>query len=321
MCALEVARRRRHRHQQPRPGGLQRRHRAHVRAARRHPGGQDRRVGVRLSRPRAARRARARRRRRRARRGVAHARARPRGRAARAARASSPSSDRGAPRCRKAAITFLVALLGAVIGAGAVLLASAAATATRRRSSSSRRARLSNPTKGGLTPRAIYRRDAPGVVFIRARITEDGQTGEASGSGLRHRPRRLDRHERARRRRRQDRDREVLRREGQDGEGRRHRPLDRHRAAARRPRRPRPARRSQLGSSKDVQVGDPALAIGNPFGLERTLTTGVISAVGRSIPSLQRDFDIDERPADRRRDQPRQLRRAAARRRAAASSA
>jgi S1-C subfamily serine protease len=47
-----------------------------------------------------------------------------------------------------------------------------------------------------------------------------------------------------------------------------------------------------LGSSKDVQVGDPALAIGNPFGLDRTLTTGVISAVQRQIPSLQQGFDI-----------------------------
>src|SRR5205085_8278586 len=34
----------------------------------------------------------------------------------------------------------------------------------------------------------------------------------------------------------------------------------------------------QLGSSKRVQVGDPTIAIGNPFGLDRTLTTGVVSA-------------------------------------------
>jgi S1-C subfamily serine protease len=38
-----------------------------------------------------------------------------------------------------------------------------------------------------------------------------------------------------------------------------------------------------LGSSKDVQVGDPTLAIGNPFGLDRTLTTGVVSALQREI--------------------------------------
>jgi len=38
-----------------------------------------------------------------------------------------------------------------------------------------------------------------------------------------------------------------------------------------------------LGSSEDVQVGDPTVAIGNPFGLQRTLTTGVVSAIGRQI--------------------------------------
>jgi S1-C subfamily serine protease len=48
-----------------------------------------------------------------------------------------------------------------------------------------------------------------------------------------------------------------------------------------------------LGSSKGVQVGDPAIAIGNPFGLERTLTTGVISAVKRTI-TAPNNFQIDD---------------------------
>jgi S1-C subfamily serine protease len=39
----------------------------------------------------------------------------------------------------------------------------------------------------------------------------------------------------------------------------------------------------QLGDSKSVQVGDPTIAIGNPFGLDRTLTTGVVSALQRRI--------------------------------------
>jgi S1-C subfamily serine protease len=38
-----------------------------------------------------------------------------------------------------------------------------------------------------------------------------------------------------------------------------------------------------LGSSAGAKVGDPVLAIGNPFDLERTLTTGVISALQRQI--------------------------------------
>jgi S1-C subfamily serine protease len=38
-----------------------------------------------------------------------------------------------------------------------------------------------------------------------------------------------------------------------------------------------------IGSSKGLLVGQKVLAIGNPFGLERTLTTGIISSLGRSI--------------------------------------
>jgi S1-C subfamily serine protease len=38
-----------------------------------------------------------------------------------------------------------------------------------------------------------------------------------------------------------------------------------------------------LGDSKDVEVGDPVVAIGNPFGLDRTVTAGIVSAVQREI--------------------------------------
>src|SRR4051812_13115245 len=48
-----------------------------------------------------------------------------------------------------------------------------------------------------------------------------------------------------------------------------------------------------LGDSSQVQVGDPAYAIGNPFGLDRTLTTGVISALQREIQSPN-GFSIDD---------------------------
>ncbi|HWH44280.1 MAG TPA: trypsin-like peptidase domain-containing protein, partial [Thermoleophilaceae bacterium] len=47
-----------------------------------------------------------------------------------------------------------------------------------------------------------------------------------------------------------------------------------------------------LGESKKVEVGDPAIAIGNPFGFDRTVTTGIISALQRQI-TAPNGFAID----------------------------
>jgi len=46
-----------------------------------------------------------------------------------------------------------------------------------------------------------------------------------------------------------------------------------------------------LGSSEDLQVGQAVFAIGNPFGLEGTLTSGIVSALNRNLPT-QRGREI-----------------------------
>ncbi len=48
-----------------------------------------------------------------------------------------------------------------------------------------------------------------------------------------------------------------------------------------------------LGDSASLQVGQKVLAIGNPFGFQSTLTTGVVSAIGRTVQTSQTTF-IDE---------------------------
>ncbi|HET8548754.1 MAG TPA: trypsin-like peptidase domain-containing protein, partial [Bryobacteraceae bacterium] len=42
-----------------------------------------------------------------------------------------------------------------------------------------------------------------------------------------------------------------------------------------------------VGTSKTLQVGQATYAIGNPFGLQRTLTTGIVSALERRLPTAQ----------------------------------
>lgn len=49
-----------------------------------------------------------------------------------------------------------------------------------------------------------------------------------------------------------------------------------------------------LADSSQVQVGDWAIAIGNPFGLGGSMTLGIVSALGRSIPSGATPFNIPE---------------------------
>jgi 2-alkenal reductase len=48
------------------------------------------------------------------------------------------------------------------------------------------------------------------------------------------------------------------------------------------------------GDSDELKVGQRAIAIGNPFGLDGTLTSGIISALGRSLPTENGQFRIPE---------------------------
>ena len=88
-----------------------------------------------------------------------------------------------------------------------------------------------------------------------------------------------------------------------------------HRAATRRPTwrcssstSGRASTRSpRLGDSDRIKVGDWVLAIGSPFGLQQTVTAGIISAKGR----YHRPGPLRRLPPDRRRHQSRQLRRPA----------
>jgi S1-C subfamily serine protease len=197
-------------------------------------------------------------------------------------------------------VPFLSALLGGAVVAVVLLVTGLAGDEKTTTVVQSGGAELANPTTHALTPREIYKRDAPGVVYITADtgpsqpspFSPDGGGGTSTGSGF------------------------VIGRGGSivtnahviagarsvsvrfsdskiatakvvgrdpstdlallevDAEGLELKPL-------------------ALGSSRRVQVGDPTVAIGNPFGLDRTLTTGVVSALQRSIPSLQQGFSIN----------------------------
>jgi len=187
--------------------------------------------------------------------------------------------------------TFLAAVLGGVVVAVVLLLTDVAGGGGDTTTVVEQSGTFANPAKNAMTPRDIYKRDAPGVVFIRAELSGGGGPGDATGSGF------------------------VIGRGGSIvtnahvvGDAKRvsvrfsDSKIATAEVAGTDPSTDLALllvdpdgldlRALALGSSKDVEIGDPALAIGNPFGLERTLTTGVISAIGRQIPSLQRGFEI-----------------------------
>ena len=50
---------------------------------------------------------------------------------------------------------------------------------------------------------------------------------------------------------------------------------------------PRALRPIPLGTSRDLRIGQSVYAIGNPYGLQRTLTHGIVSALGRELPTTE----------------------------------
>jgi S1-C subfamily serine protease len=157
----------------------------------------------------------------------------------------------------------------------------------------------------GLTPNEIYQRDAPGVVLVRARVIQQFQdpfdlypeqtSSVSTGSGFL-----VDRHgylltnyhviEGA------NRESGVTVQFGDN--------ISRHAVVVGQD--PNndlavlrvdmdgvpPMQPLLLGDSTTVRVGDPTLAIGNPFGLDRTLTSGIVSALQRQIQAPN-GFAID----------------------------
>ncbi|MDQ3742563.1 MAG: trypsin-like peptidase domain-containing protein [Actinomycetota bacterium] len=193
---------------------------------------------------------------------------------------------------RTAVVGLLAALAGGAIGGGVVLLLEDDEGGDGGTRTVVQQPPPGSGDAGALDAAGIYKRDAPGVVFVVAEVVDPAQTpfdfgvpeqrGQSTGTGfviddegniltnahvvenatrvdVRFSDQRTARAEVRGRDRSSD-----LALLKVDPEGLDLRPLT-------------------LGSSAGVKVGDPTVAIGNPFGLERTLTTGVVSALQRRI--------------------------------------
>jgi S1-C subfamily serine protease len=201
-------------------------------------------------------------------------------------------------------IAIFSALLGGVIavGLGAVLGigGSDSTTTTVVQPSALSNPRTASDGETALTARDIYKRDAPGVVFIRANVTKrtsspfgtpQQQQGSATGSGFV-----IDKQGRILTNAHVVDDATKIKVTFQDDKTVEAEVLGADRstdiALLKVDPKDLDLKPLGLGSSKDVQVGDPVVAIGNPFGLNRTLTTGVVSALQRQITGLN-GFSID----------------------------
>jgi S1-C subfamily serine protease len=197
---------------------------------------------------------------------------------------------------------LVVLLLGAVLIATDVIDTGDTTREVVQQPSLARPVVDTNPDDEGLTVTDIYDRDGPGVVFIQAEIGSQVESpfglpddsGVATGSGLVL-----------------DKDNYILTNahvvEGAKEAGVRFTEesslveakvvgsdlstdlavlkIDPDEAPKLRP--------LVLGDSSKLRVGDPVIAIGNPFGYSRTVTTGIVSALQRQI-SAPNNFAIDD---------------------------
>jgi S1-C subfamily serine protease len=209
---------------------------------------------------------------------------------------------------RTFAIPFIAALVGGAVVAAVIAaaggLSSSTSTVTTIQSAPLQPSNASQSTTG-LTPHEIYVRDAPGVAFVTSTIVQQGESspfnlfgggetqrkGVATGSGIV-----IDGNgtlltnyhvvENAVKV-------QVSFTQGQNVEAKVIGKDPSHDLAVLRiPTDGLTLHPLTLGDSSKVLVGDPVLAIGNPFDLERTLTTGVISALQRKI-TAPNGFTID----------------------------
>jgi S1-C subfamily serine protease len=212
---------------------------------------------------------------------------------------------------RTFAIPFLAALVGGAVVAAVIAaaggLSSSTKTVTTVQSATPIAPSNASQTSTGLTPHDIYVRDAPGVAFVTSTVVQKGESspfnlfggeggetqrkGEDTGSGIV-----IDANgtiltnyhviENAVKV-------QVSFEKGQNVEAKVvGKDPSNDLAVLSIPTDGLTLHPLTLGDSSAVQVGDPVLAIGNPFDLERTLTTGVISALQRQI-TAPNGFTID----------------------------
>jgi S1-C subfamily serine protease len=186
---------------------------------------------------------------------------------------------------------LVVLVLGAILIATGVIDTGSTKTVVRQSQLSMPSAEAASDAGDGLTVEQIYRRDSPGVVFISSKIVQQTtnpfgfpseQQGSATGSGF------------------------VIDKKGDiitnahvvqgasqitvrfgDSQELPARVVGSDLSTDLALLKVNPAGAKlhplTLGDSSKISVGDPAIAIGNPFGYDRTVTTGIISALQRQI--------------------------------------